>query len=103
MLEMELGSLGSLSLCSKEATELSPSTPASCSHAAQGGLELHILLPQPPESWDYRCAQQYPSLLFCYFETMCSKCCYVTLANQDLVILLWLPSAGLASLCHHMQ
>jgi hypothetical protein len=29
---------------------------ARCEYLAHIGLELVILLPQPPESWDYRCA-----------------------------------------------
>jgi hypothetical protein len=36
----------------------------SCS-VAKAGLELVILLPQPPECWDYRCAPPHPEN-FCF-------------------------------------
>jgi hypothetical protein len=31
-------------------------------HVAQTGLELLVLLLQPPEYWDYRCTPPYPAL-----------------------------------------
>jgi hypothetical protein len=33
-------------------------------YVVQGGLELAILLPQPPECWDYRCARSHLAILF---------------------------------------
>jgi hypothetical protein len=30
-------------------------------YMAQARLELEILLPQPPEYWDYRCVPSYPA------------------------------------------
>jgi hypothetical protein len=33
---------------------------AAMGFVAQAGLELEILLPQPPECWDYKCTPQCP-------------------------------------------
>jgi hypothetical protein len=36
-------------------------------YVVQTDLKLKILLPQPPECWDYRCAPPHPFMLFFFF------------------------------------